>query len=135
MDNKPSECIDGFLKYIREANERYNIAQSQEKEAEMETQDILHWLEFNEELDIDGDGALLVLGAIGMARRKRRAGKDAATVLQPVVRWTEQHKSTMNSLEQLLGDARKAERSIKNRHYTQRTRIVEQMVGPGTEGG
>ena len=39
------------------------------------------------------------------------------------------HKGTINSLEQLLGDVRKAEKSTKNRRYTERTNIMEQMLG------
>ena len=110
MDKNPSEYIEEFLKFIREVPEKYNNAQSQEKEADMETQDILHWTEFNEMPNIDGDGGVLILGVIGIVRRKRRSGKDTKTILQPVVEWIEHHKSTINSLEQLLGDVRKAEK-------------------------
>ena len=110
MYKKPSEYIEEFLKFIREVPEKYNNAQSQEKEADMETQDILHWTEFNEMPNIDGDGGVLILGVIGIVRRKRRSGKDTKTNLQPVVEWIEHHKSTINSLEQLLGDVRKAEK-------------------------
>ena len=132
MDKNPSEYIEEFLKFIREAPEKYNIAQSQEKEADMETQDILHWTEFNEMPNIDGDGGVLILGVIGIVRRKRRSAKNTETILRPVIEWLKVHKSTINSLEQLLGDVRKAEKSTKNRSYTERTNIMEQMLG--TEG-
>ena len=129
MDKNPSEYIEEFLKFIREVPEKYNNAQSQEKEADMETQDILHWTEFNEMPNIDGDGGVLILGVIGIVRRKRRSGKDTKTILQPAVEWMNTHKGTINSLEQLLGDVQKAEKSTKNRRYTERTNIMEQMLG------
>lgn len=51
---KYSEPIEGFLNFLRDAQESYNIAALSEKEADEETQDILHSLELNENTYHDG---------------------------------------------------------------------------------
>ncbi len=133
---KTSEQISAFLGMLRGAPEEHRVAREQVSDADKKVQDILHWLENNEVLPIDEDGAMLILGVIGMIRRDRRAAKDTATVMQPVAEWTKTHKSTMDSLAQLLGVVRKAEKSTENRLYTDRTDIMRVMLGgPDEEDG
>ena len=125
--------IRAFLDLLREAQSGYNIAKAREMDAEKETQDILHWLENNEVPPVDGDGALLVLGVIGMIRRDRRVAKDTATIMKPIAEWTKTHKSTMDSLGQLLGDVRKAEKDTGKRRYTDMTYIMIKILGTPDE--
>lgn len=129
---KTSEQISAFLGLIRGAPEEHRIAREREQDANKQTQDILHWLENNEVLPVDGDGAMLILGAIGMIRRERRAAKDTAAIMQPVAEWAKDHKSTMDSLAQLLGTVRKEEKGQENRYYAERTDIMKVMLG-GTD--
>lgn len=131
---KTSEQIEAFMGLIREAKARYEMAQGDETRSDKETQDILHWLESNEVPPVDDDGAMLILSVIGMIRRERRAAKNTAIVMQPVAEWAKTHKSTMESLKQLLGDVRRAERRAGNTHYTDRTDIMAQILG-GPDGG
>ena len=126
---KTSEQISAFLGLIREAPTEYGIAWEQVSDADKKVQDILHWLENNEIPPVDGDGAFLILSAIGMIQRDRRGAKDTATVMQPVAEWAKTHKSTMDSLAQLLGAVRKAEKATEKRHYTDRTDIMRVMLG------
>ncbi|MCI9388357.1 MAG: hypothetical protein HFH54_01565 [Lachnospiraceae bacterium] len=126
---RTSERIKCLLDMLGTAQLDYDTAREQISEADRRIQDILHWLEFHEIPPVDGDGAMLVLGVIGMARRDRRAAKDTEAVTRPVAEWADSHKSTINSLEQLLGGVRKAERGIENRHYIDRTDIMEEMLG------
>lgn len=126
---KTSEQISAFLGLIRGAPAEYDIAKARESDANKKTQDILHWLENNEIPPVDGDGAMLILGAIGMIRRDRRAAKDAEAVMKPVAEWAKTHKSTMDSLAQLLGAVRKEEKSTEKRYYMDRTDIMRVMLG------
>lgn len=126
---KTSEQISGFLGLIRGAPEEHRIAREQVSDADKKVQDILHWLENNEVLPVDGDGAMLILGVMGMTQRDRRAAKDAEAVMQPIAEWAKTHKSTMDSLTQLLGTVRKAEKGTENRLYTDRTDIMRLMLG------
>lgn len=126
---KTSEQISVFLELIRGAPTEHGTAWEQVSDADKKVQDILHWLENNEILPVDGDGALFILGVIGMIRRDRRAAKDTAAVMQPVAEWAKTHKSTMDSLAQLLGAVRKAERITEKRDYTDRTDIMRVMLG------
>ena len=131
---KTSEQIEAFMGLIRGAPIEHETAREKISDADKKTQDILHWLENNEVPPVDGEGATLILGVIGMVRRDRRAAKDTETVLRPVAEWAKTHKSTMDSLGQLLGDVRKAEKGTENRDYTDRTDIMEQILG-GPDGG
>ena len=126
---KTSEQISAFLGLIRDAPMEHDTAWEQVSDADKKVQDILHWLENNETLPVDGDGALFILGVTGMIRRDRRVAKDAGIVLHPVAEWAKTHKSTMDSLAQLLGAVRKAERITEKRDYTDRTDIMRVMLG------
>lgn len=126
---KTSERIGDLLGLLRAAQSDYDIARERVSDADKQIQDILHWLENNEAPPVDGDGEMLILAAIGIARRDRRNAKDAVTVMRPVVEWAAGHKSAVNSLEKLLGEVRKAERDTENRHYTDRTDIMKEILG------
>lgn len=123
-----SERISAFLDFLREAPAKYRMAQEDEMRSDKETQDILHWYEF------DGwdatDAELLRVGrTLSLVRRRRRRAKDARSILHPVTEWTAKNESVQKSLERLLGDMRKAERGTENRHYTDRTDIMRVMLG------
>lgn len=139
MDRRPSENIDGFLKLIREAQEEYNIAQDRIKDADMESQDILHWTEFHGREPGNEKYAEKMQDVLGEVREGRRKAKNTAEILEPVVKWAEQHKSTINGLEQLLGDMRKTEKAVKNRAYMDRTDVMKRILGAldrnGTDTG
>lgn len=122
---KYSEPIEGFLDFLREAQEAYNIAFLSEKEADDETQDILHSLELDE--NKYHDCAKLSL-ALAKTRQDRRAAKDIKLRLQPVIDWVEQNAKVIRNLEQLLGVVRKAEKNFDGRFYRPRTDIVEQTL-------
>lgn len=53
------------------------------------------------------------------------------TQLKPVVTWIAENPSVIKGMEKLLGEVRKAERisNPDNRHYTQRTTIIKEVLG------
>lgn len=119
---KNSEHISSFLKFLKEIQTDFNIALETEKEADKETQDILHRLE----LGSDSYHSMAQMSkTIKSVRLKRRKAKDAKTEAEPVIRWIKENPQSVHTLEQLLGEVRKAEKSNTNRHYTNKTGILD----------
>ncbi len=129
--DKPSEQISGFLDFLRECNMAYRIALANEEEANQKIQDLLHTLE----LDSPGyhDGAKLAR-MIASVRKDRRAAKDEIVKLQAIISWIELYDKTIHSLEKLLGEVRKAEKSTEGRTYTPRTDVVKRALGGDGDG-
>lgn len=119
---KNSEHISSFLKFLKDIQTDYNIAQETEKEADRETQDILHRLELGDDGYHDMAQMSKIIKAV---RLKRRKAKDAKTEAEPVIRWIKESPQTVRALEQLLGEVRKAEKYNSNRHYTNKTDILD----------
>lgn len=59
-------------------------------------------------------------------RQTRRQHKDIVAQLTPVVEWTKENDGTVRSLQRLLGDVRKTEKSTQNRIYTPRTNVLKE---------
>lgn len=126
MDNKASERIKDFLRFLREAEEERGIAFA--GDADKETQDILHWMEFNGEGASEED-KLKVLEAQTKIRQERRRAKDAAEILKPAVDWAAENPAVIKSLERLQGEVKKAERNTENRHYLDKTDVIARTLG------
>lgn len=133
MDKKPSEYINSFLTFLREAWLEYHIAQGMEADTGKETQDILHWLEFHYGEPTDAETLEKVHRVLGAVRQRRRQAKDTEAMMEPVIEWLGKNDFIKKSLEQLLGSVRKAEKYIQNRHYTQKTDIMSEILEPPKE--
>lgn len=128
MNNKASERIRDFLRFLREAQEERGIAFALVGDADKETQDILHWMEFNGEGASEED-KLKVLEAQTKIRQERRRAKDAAEILKPAVDWAAENPTVIKSLERLQGEVKKAERNTENRHYLDKTDVIARTLG------
>lgn len=125
---KNSEYISNFLKFLKDIQTEYNIATDTEEAANKETQDILHRLE----LENDSYHSMAQMSkAIKSVRLKRRKAKDTKTEAEPVIRWVKENQKTIHILELVLGDVRKAEKANENRHYTNKTNVLDNIVKPG----
>lgn len=133
MDNKASERIKDFLDLLREAEEGRGIAFALVGDADKETQDILHWLEFNSER-ADERTLIKMARTLGAVRRGRRKAKDAAETLKPAVDWAADNESVRKGLERLLGEARKAEKNTENRYYLDKTDVIARTLEEEKEG-
>lgn len=121
-----SKPVEGFLDFLREARTAYNIARSEESDANDATQDLLHSLELEEHRYHE---YARLSSALRDVRRQRRAAKDAVQRLQPLVEWMDKNNKAIKEMERLLGEIRRAEASIENRHYNPKTDIVQQIIG------
>ncbi|MCD7778088.1 MAG: hypothetical protein LUH47_06260 [Clostridiales bacterium] len=127
---KYSEYIDNFLTFLRETKTDYNIAVSEEENANNEILDIEHSLE----LDPHTYHEYAKLSkAIKAVKSKRRKSKDIRLTLQPVLDWTETNQPVIKSLERLLGAVRKEEEKQENRYYNPRTEIITEVLGEPSE--
>lgn len=111
--------IDAFLAFLRFCEQQYHMAEADEREANNETQDILHSLE----LEPHDYRQLAALGReLRSVRRRRRQAKDTAGVTAPVLRWMEENRPVIKGLERLLGEMRKVEKRMENRVYIPRSK-------------
>ena len=72
---------------------------------------------------------------MAQVRRERRKAKDQQQLLQPIVEWIAQNTKVINSLEQLLGAVRRAEKSQEGRSYHPKTNILEQVFTGDRKAG
>lgn len=121
-----SKVIEEFLNGLREAEREYNWALEEEKNKNAETQDLLHRIEL--ENDSYHDRARIAK-ALKNVRQERRRAKDTGTKTEAIVKWCEENSGVIRSIEKLLGEVRKAERSTENRSYIPKTDIVESTLG------
>lgn len=115
-----SKGIEDFLKFLREAEEKFNIAQEEEIELNNQTQDILHFLELEKHPYHEYAKLAKKLKTV---REERRKAKDYIQETGPIITWLENNRQTIKNLEQLLGTVRKAEKSTANRIYIPKSSI------------
>lgn len=121
MDEPYSAGLSEFLAYIRSCAEQASMAAEDEKQADAETQDILHTLE----LDRHSYSEVAHLGKKLIAvRQRRRKAKETQEALLPIVGWAEANRPAVKALERVLGEMRKAEKRQETRIYAQRTHVL-----------
>ena len=121
-----SEHLSAFLDFLRDCKTEYNISETQEKDANEETQDLLHCLELHEN---NYHEMAKISKAIRKVRQERREAKDRERKLQPIVEWTNSNQKTIHELERLLGAVRAQEANASGRLYTPRTDILLRIFG------
>ncbi len=121
-----SENISDFLEFINAAKTDHRISCDLVKENEEALADLAHRFELYD--DIYNDTAKLAK-AYRKVRRERRRAKDKMIITKPITDWAEKNSNCLKSLNQLLGEVRKTERSLLNRHYNYKTDIVSKTIG------
>ncbi len=120
-ETKVSDRLAYFMDFLRGAEQQYNIASQDAQQACAETGDILHEIEL---ADHTPEEYISLCGTLREVRQRRRRAKDLYSALWPVVTWLNDNRKTVQGLEKLLGDVRKAERAQESRYYTPRTNIL-----------
>lgn len=120
---KASKDLERFLDSLKSAESQLDQATAGQQEAEAETQDILHSLELEKHSYHEMAALSRKLAEVRQARRQH---KDIVAQLTPVVEWTRENDAAVRSLQRLLGDVRKAEKSTQNRIYTPRTNVLKE---------
>lgn len=118
-----SDQLANILHFIRQTQRDYHGAVEAQKQADMESQDLLHRLELCD----DGHHETARLGKLlRQVRRDRRAAKDTQELTELIDHWASENKAAVKSLERVLGEVRHREERQQNRGYLPRTDILEE---------
>lgn len=122
---KDHESITAVLQFLREMQREYKEAQETEQEADRQLQDVAHRLE----IYTDSYHDTARLGKIFReVRRRRRKAKEAQEYTEPIIRWMENNRAAISSLEKLLGTLRHIREVQKKRAYFPRSHILDDMT-------
>lgn len=126
LDLSPAETLDAFLTFIRTSKSEYKMYKSIEEDENNATQDLLHYLELED--DISYHDFAKLSRATKKIRQRRREAKYSIEILSPIVNWAESHQSVIKELEELLGSMRKNEKLANNKRYNYKTSIINDTL-------
>lgn len=111
-----STYIKDFCKMVDNAKNDYQWSRDEVNRLDMLTQDYLHMLELD---GLDYKQRAKVATQIAKCRQKRRASKDTAETLEPLIQFLDSDKgrNMMNLMREVLGKTRKVEERMENRTY------------------
>ena len=106
-DKEVSDVLQEFLNYIDQCRNAYQLAQGAVELEDKRLQDLLHELEFAENVNEKRRSGT----KLQQSRRERRRQKDEVKRLRLLIEFFNDpaNKSTLNKLRQLLGRQRKEE--------------------------
>lgn len=101
---------------IDSAKSDYNWNRDEVNRLDRLTQDYLHMLELD---GLNYKERAKVATKIAKCRQDRRASKDTAEILEPLIQFLESDKgkNMMNLMREVLGKTRKVEERMENRTY------------------
>lgn len=111
-----STYISEFCKMITDAQNDYQWNKEEVNRLDRLTQDYLHMLELD---GLDYKERAKVATQIAKCRQERRASKDTAEILEPLIQFidSDKGKNMMNLMREVLGKTRKVEERMENRTY------------------
>ena len=116
------KIIADFLALLDSAQKRYAAAMVEEQEANAETQDILHALEFQRHALRKTARLMRTLGDI---RRKRRLAKNDMEIADLIVKFQNGNAGAVKALQRLQGDVQTTIKNQARRDYRFRTEIMK----------
>ena len=66
--------------------------------------------------------------ALKAVRQRRREAKDIIIAAKPALKWLDENSKTLQTLDKCLGEVRKAESELDNRHYLAKTDIISEIL-------
>lgn len=111
-----STYISDFCKMVEGAKTDYQWNKDEVSRLDRLTQDYLHMLELD---GLDYKQRAKVATKIAKCRQERRASKDTAEILEPLIQFLDSDKgrNMMNLMREVLGKTRKVEERMTNRTY------------------
>ncbi len=108
--------ISAFCQMLEEAQKDYAWSREETLRLDKLTQDYLHKLELE---NLDYGERAKVATSLAHCRRQRRACKDTAEILEPLVQFLESDrgKALYNLIREVLGKTRKVEERMETRVY------------------
>lgn len=112
-----SETISSFLEFLKECDRQYDAQYEFVGIKDKESQDLLHKLELQ---PLTYHQTARLASELRQVREDRREAKDQVAVLTPVMEYYRSNTTAIKTLERMLGEVRKAEKSLENRIYIPR---------------
>ena len=116
------KIIADFLALLEYAQERYATAYDEERNANDETQDILHSLEFEW---YDTRKAARLARKLSEIRQKRRQAKNDMEIADLIVKFQNGNAGAVKALQRLQGDVQTTMKNQARRDYQFRTEVME----------
>ena len=117
MNKQTSSYIETFLNYLSEVDRSYPLTKAELEKKDNETQDILHELELG---DNNYKERAEIATKLRNVRKERRQLKDKVEEIETLYQWMNENKTSINKLQQVLGQTRKQEKYHSNRTYHKR---------------
>ena len=115
------KSVADFLAFLDSAQKRYAAAMVEEREANAETQDILHALELQRH---NPRKAARLMKTLGDIRRRRRLAKDDMEIADLILKFQNGNAGMVNALQRLQGDIQTTLKNRARRDYQFRTDIM-----------
>lgn len=126
MSDYVSTSISTFIEFINNSVEAYQEAIKDLSEADRETQDILHFIEFEK---VDACAMSRAYKKLKIVRIKRRCAKNTIELLQPLVEWHNKYGNVLIPLnKKTLPTIQASELSQETRTYHFRTNILKDIT-------
>jgi uncharacterized NAD(P)/FAD-binding protein YdhS len=112
-----SKVLEDFLRAVKQCQLDYKYNYEQVNKKDKETQDLLHQLELGKSKERNKTAT-----KITKVRKERRIAKDIAENTEPIAKYFEENKKAFDTLTQVLGQTRKAEKNHQGRIYKAKIR-------------
>jgi len=112
--------ISDFVDFINNVKRRFQYNNERVSELDIETQDILHFIEMSGTTRGRAD----VYKRLEKIRQERRQCKNENDMLKPVHDWIEKNTGSINALNGAKGSCRKVKDVVANRMYSVRTDVL-----------
>lgn len=118
----PEDALRQFLRFVREAQARYKEDVRLVAEYQLQKQDLDHYAEMADNLD--RTAACAYYRKMRDLGRARRACKNEATLLEPLIAFLDKNPEFIKRLEQVQGDLKAKRVHIDSLDYTAKTDIL-----------
>lgn len=119
----PEDTIRDFLRFLRDVKSRHAGNMRLIAEYNLQQQDLEHYVEMTDYLDRTAGHAFY--RKLRDLRRERRAVKNEAELLEPLVAFIDTNTDFIKRLEQIQGTVGAKKKHIDQLNYTVRTNILE----------
>lgn len=120
----PEEQIRSFLNFVRLAKARYKENMRLVAEYQLQRQDLDHYAEMHE--DLDRTGACRYYRKMREIGRKRRAAKNEAALLEPLITLIESNPDIVRKLEHAQGQIGAKKTHLDSLDYTAKTDVLNE---------
>lgn len=123
MNNYVSEMISTFIDFLNDSTDIYQEALKDLSDSDRETQDLLHFIEFEK---VDARTRMQIYKKLKAIRQKRRCAKNTVELLQPIVQWNDKHGDAIDPLnKKILPSVQAIEIMQETRKYTTKSDVLK----------